>query len=149
MRILITGIAGTIGTILAERLSAEHDVTGIDLRSSDAFPTGLVDLNDYEALLPEMDGVEAVIHLAAERQHERHIGWDVLMPRNVQPTANVFQAAHEAGVRRVVFASSMHVMGMYEGGGEGEERGEGREEGLSADTVPLVGRFAPVSADGR
>ncbi len=153
MKILITGIAGTVGTILAERLSADHEVTGIDIRPpgrlSGAFPTGLVDLNDYDAVVPELDGVEAVIHLAAERQHERHIGWDVLMPRNVQPTANVFQAAHEAGVQRVVFASSMHVMGMYEEDEPWASIVAGRYEGLNPNTLPLVGRYAPVRADGR
>ncbi len=149
MRILITGIAGTVGSILAKRLSGDHVVTGIDIRQSDQFDTTILDLNDYNAIRPEFDGVDIVVHLAAEPGHGREIGWDILMPRNVQPTVNVFQAAHEAGVRRLVFASSMHVMGMYEEDEPWASIAAGEYGVLDPDTVPLVTADMPVRADGR
>jgi nucleoside-diphosphate-sugar epimerase len=149
MKILITGIAGTVGTIVAERLSADHEISGIDIRNTDQFATRVLDLNDYDAIRPRFDGIDVVIHLAAEPGHGREIGWDVLMPRNVQPTANVFQAAHEAGVHRIVFASSMHVMGMYEEDEPWRSIAAGDYGDLDPATVPLVTADMPVRADGR
>ena len=107
MRIVITGIAGNIGTVVARDLARDHEVVGLDLRRSDEFDTHVVDLVDADALPAIFRGADAVIHLAADPRHGPEIGWDILMPRNIAPTANVFQAAHEAGVPRLVFASSM------------------------------------------
>ena len=149
MKILITGIAGTVGTIVAERLFADHEISGIDIRPTDQFATRVLDLNDYDAILPRFDGIDVVIHLAAEPGHGREIGWDILMPRNVHPTANVFQAAHEAGVRRIVFASSMHVMGMYEEDEPWRSIAAGEYGNLDPTTAPLVTADMPVRADGR
>ena len=149
MKILITGIAGTVGSIVAERLSSAHELSGIDVRPTDQFASRMIDLNDYDAIRPRFDGIDVVIHLAAEPGHGREIGWDILMPRNVQPTANVFQAAHEAGVRRIVFASSMHVMGMYEEEEPWRSIAAGEYGDLDPATVALVSAEAPVRADGR
>ena len=149
MKILITGIAGTVGTIVAERLFADHEISGIDIRPTDQFATRVLDLNDYDSIRPRFEGIDVVIHLAAEPGHGREIGWDILMPRNVRPTANVFQAAHEAGVRRIVFASSMHVMGMYEEDEPWRSIAAGEYGNLDPTTAPLVTADMPVRADGR
>ena len=107
-------MAGTIGRIVAEDLGQDHDVRGIDIQPGEHPGTSQVDLRDKAAIAPLFKDVEVVIHLAAERRHEPEIGWDELMDPNVVATANVFDAAQAAGVRRMVFASSMHVMGGYE-----------------------------------
>ena len=79
MRILITGIAGTIGSILAPDLERDHDVYGLDLRPSERPNTIQVDLCDADALAPAFEGMEVVVHLAADPRHEPEIGWDALM----------------------------------------------------------------------
>lgn len=149
MRVLITGIGGAIGTIVADDLSRDHEVSGIDIRPLEREGAHVADLTDFDAIRPLFDGVDAVIHLAAERRHGREIGWDLLMPRNVVATANVFDAAHAAGVKRVVFASSMHVMGMYEEDEPYASIAAGRYEGIDADSVSLITADMPTRPDGR
>ncbi len=149
MKILITGIGGAIGTLVADALKADHDVRGIDIRRVDRPGAVVADLTDMQSVRPLFEGVDAVIHLAAERRHTPDIGWDLLMPTNVVSTANVFDAAHEAGVRRFVFASSMHVMGMYEFDEPFSSIVNGRYDGLDPDDVPLVTGDMPTRPDGR
>ena len=149
MRILVTGIAGTIGRIVAEDLGKDHDVRGIDIRPGDLPNTSEADLTDPAAILPFFKDAEVVIHLAAERRHEPEIGWDQLMDPNVVATANVFDAAHAAGVRRVVFASSMHVMGGYEFDEPYKSIIAARYEGIDPDAIPLVTGDMPARPDSR
>lgn len=78
MKILITGITGTIGSFLAPALARDHDVYGIDLRPSDWPNSTQADLCDPDALPPVFEGMDVVIHLAADPRHEVEIGWDEL-----------------------------------------------------------------------
>ncbi|MDA1256564.1 MAG: NAD(P)-dependent oxidoreductase [Chloroflexi bacterium] len=149
MKILITGIGGTIGSVIADALSLRHEVTGIDIRPVDRPGVSVADLTDADQIAPLFKGVDAVVHLAAERRHTPDIGWDLLLPTNVVATANVYDAAHAAGVRRFVFASSMHVMGNYESDEPWASIAAGRYEGLDPETVPLVTGDMPVRPDGR
>ena len=97
MKILITGIGGTIGSVIADALSERHEVTGIDIRPLERPGVVVADLTDIDAITPRFEGVDAVVHLAAERRHTPDIGWDLLLPTNIVATANVYDAAHAAG----------------------------------------------------
>ena len=115
MKVMITGIVGKIGTIVADHIQDDHEVHGIDLRESDRPNTTQIDLADSADELAKLfEGMDVVLHLAADRRHEPWIGWDELMRPNIIATANVYSAAHKSGVRRVIFASSMHAVGGYE-----------------------------------
>lgn len=149
LHILVTGIGGTIGRIVAQDLGKDHDVYGIDIRPLELPSTSQADLTDHAAIAPLFKDAEVVIHLAAERRHEPEIGWDELMKPNVVATANVFDAAHAAGVRRVVFASSMHVMGGYEFDEPYKSIVAARYGGLDPDAIPLVTSDAPTKPDSR
>jgi nucleoside-diphosphate-sugar epimerase len=113
-RILITGAAGGVGTILTRRLKDEYDITGHDLKPQpDADPVILgADLTDYDAVRGVMDGIDTVVHLAGAASPEA--SWDAVLNANIVGTRNVLEAARDAGVRRVVYASSNHAMGMYD-----------------------------------
>lgn len=111
--ILLTGAAGRIGRALAHGLSAR----GIDLRLTDIAPFGNLpdgahfaqeDLRDPAAAVRLCAGVGGVIHLAG---HPNSRDWDVVQQLNIDPTRRLFQAAAEAGARRIVYASSIHVAG--------------------------------------
>jgi uronate dehydrogenase len=107
MLIAITGGAGRIGTVLRAGLS------GFDLLPLDNRPAGgvrLVELTDEAATVTALAGVDTVVHLAAfpdEGAFER------ILADNIVATRNVFEAARRQGVRRVVYASSIHVDGFY------------------------------------
>jgi UDP-glucose 4-epimerase len=120
MRILITGIAGFIGSNLATRLLREgHDVLGIDnlaygLREN--VPPGVIfhqqDIRDRD-LYPLFHGIDVVFHFAAKNciadcQSDPVETADI----NVRGTVNVFEAAMRAGVHKTVYAESS---ALYEG----------------------------------
>jgi uronate dehydrogenase len=69
-----------------------------------------VDLADFAATRHAMSGVDVAVHLAAIPHED---SFDRLLEANVRATYNVFEAARQAGVRRVVLASSYHVTGFY------------------------------------
>jgi nucleoside-diphosphate-sugar epimerase len=114
---LITGAAGSIGSSLARQLHDRYAFRLTDVRPpEDTYDCPFVeaDIADYEAIRAVCRGVETVIHLAADPSEEAT--WDSLLPRNVIGTYNVFEAAREAGCRRVIFASSVHAVFAYERG---------------------------------
>jgi UDP-glucose 4-epimerase len=113
MKVLLTGIAGRIGShVLAALQNAGHTVRGFDLiePNREALPEEMVigSLLDEAAVASAVDGVDRVLHLAAL------MSWHPddeakLFDVNVQGTYNLLRAASKAGVRRFVFASSGEV----------------------------------------
>src|SRR5205814_8092433 len=70
------------------------------------------DLSQWEARWVELfRGVDVVVHLAADPTAQQT--WPKLVAPNLDALIHVFQASVRAGVRRVVYASSNHVMGGY------------------------------------
>ena len=114
MRVLITGANGTVGTAILDHLGDrdEYEFSAIDLEPHPDLETTVADVADYEAIRPAFEDQDAVIHLAAYPLVDGT--WDDVYPPNIQGTYNVLEAAADAGVERVVFASSIHTVGLYE-----------------------------------
>ena len=70
------------------------------------------DLTSYDDVAPLMAGVDTVLHLAGEAAPDAD--WDAVLAANIVGYRNVLEAARLADVRRVVYASSNHAMGMYD-----------------------------------
>ena len=117
---LVTGVAGFIGSNLAERLVAEgHRVVGIDNLAYgviEQVPEG-VEFHRGDIRNPVSyalyEGVDVVFHLAAKNciadcQQDPVEAFDI----NVRGTSHVFEAAHRARVRKVIYAESS---ALYEG----------------------------------
>ncbi len=120
MKTLITGVAGFIGSALAQKLiEGGHEVLGLDDLSTgkeEAIPPQvkfeLGDMLDRPKLWTLLQGVECVFHVAARVAVQESI----LYPReynstNVGGTVSVMEAMHDVGVKRVVFTSSGAVYG--------------------------------------
>jgi nucleoside-diphosphate-sugar epimerase len=119
MRILLTGASGFVGrATLRAALAAGHEVCAVVRRGEvPAPPTQVVrisDLASYTGWRDALDGVDAVVHLAARVHVMRDRAADSLAAFravNVTGARQVASAAAEAGVRRFVFASSVKVHG--------------------------------------
>ena len=116
MDVLVTGAFGVVGTAAIEHLPCdEYRCSYLD-RSAPPDDlkgrTTRADVSNYETIRPAFDGQDAVVHLAGCP----HVNgsWEEVLASNVVGTRNVLAAAEDAGVERVVFASSSHVVGMYE-----------------------------------
>ena len=107
MDVLLTGALGTVGTAVTDHL--DHEFTLLDRREGGHV---VADVADYPAIRPAFDGQDAVVHLAGYPATDA--SWSEALTHNVVGTHNVLEAAADAGVESVVFASSNHVVGGYE-----------------------------------
>ncbi len=128
MKALVTGSTGFVGSNLVEGLStAGHEVRALHRSSArlDAlagltYEPAIGDVLDPASLKAAMDGVEWVFHVAAVSDYWRQAGMAWLYRVNVGGTRNVLEAALAAGVRRVVFTSSVGSLGIPPNSEEGQ-----------------------------
>lgn len=103
-RVLVTGMSGLIGSAVRTGLDGSHELSALNRSDVEGVPTTRASLDDFDAIAPAFAGRDAVVHLAAKISDS--FGWDDLHNTNVVGTRNVFEAAAQAGVDRVVFTSS-------------------------------------------
>lgn len=107
-KIAVTGATGTIGSRLCADLARDHDVVRIDLNDADVN----ADVRDLDAMVAALHGCETVIHLAGAVAVD--LDWETNYTVNIGGTYNVYEAARRNNLRRIVFASSNHCVGMNE-----------------------------------
>lgn len=120
-RILVTGLSGAVGTASRAALEARYEVAALSRSGVDGLSDALNHLGsvaDLESIRPAFANVDTVVHLAADGGVNSHTGmnagWESILDNNITGTYNVFTAARDAGVRRVVFASTGAVVLGYE-----------------------------------
>ena len=113
-RLLITGAAGGIGQVLREGLrGVAPSLRLMDREPLTAGPSEEVVAGDIRSLddaRRAAAGCDAVVHLAAIADEAP---FDPILDVNVRGTYNVMEAARLEGCRRLVFASSNHVIGFH------------------------------------
>ncbi|RCG24892.1 NAD(P)-dependent oxidoreductase [Streptomyces diacarni] len=141
-RVLITGAAGTVGTLMRPRLRRPGRVLRLlDLApQTPAEPDEAVELltgsvTDAEAMKSACQDVDALIHLGGL---SRENTWEATCDVNIGGTHTVLDAAREAQVPRVVLASSNHAVGF-------RTTDEGGAAGLPADSSPRPDTYYGVS----
>ncbi|MEE4189357.1 MAG: NAD(P)-dependent oxidoreductase [Roseobacter sp.] len=115
-KLVLTGAAGRLGSYLREPLTALCD----ELVSTDiADDIGTLypgerymqaDLAQMDQIAPVLEGADMVIHFGAivdEKPFEELLG------PNFVGSYNIWEAGYKAGVRRIVYASSIHAVGMH------------------------------------
>jgi nucleoside-diphosphate-sugar epimerase len=116
-RLLITGCNGLIGRILWKSLKDDFDLYGLDISFSESsekiFRADVSNLEQVRSAFGRIPSLTYVVHLAGDPRVDA--GWDSVFVNNIGGTKNVYDAARTSGVKRIVFASSNHVTGAYEG----------------------------------
>src|SRR5262245_48815428 len=113
-KVLLTGAAGRIGSFLTAHLADRYDFVLSDIKppaEPHDFPFIEANITDLDAMRKLCQGIDTVLYLAADPRMEAP--WESLLPNNLVGAYTVFQAAHEAGCRRVIFASSVNTVFGY------------------------------------
>jgi nucleoside-diphosphate-sugar epimerase len=114
MRVLVTGAAGIVGTMLRPRLARPGRVLRLfDLVPIDPGPgeeAVTADLTDEAAVRAAMEDVQAVVHLGGL---SRERPWADTLHVNIHGTYVLLEAARQAGIRQVVLAGSHHAVGFH------------------------------------
>jgi len=119
-KILITGGCGKIGSYFAKFAADRYHLRLVDQVPWDTGKHGnlpgenlVIDLQDFEACRVACQGIDMVVHLAADASPDADFV-ESLLGNNIIATHNIFRAAQEAGCKRLIFASSAHVVSAYE-----------------------------------
>lgn len=116
-RLLVTGALGRVAEQLLPGLAERYDLRLTDRAAEAGASAGsdvvVGELTDPDLLDELLEGVDAVVHLAGNPDPSS--SWSQLREPNVEAFAALLSAARNHAVRRVVFASSVHAMGAYEG----------------------------------
>ncbi len=113
-KVLITGAAGSIGSTLWNHLKDKYTLRLMFHKNipetTEGEDTIVADICNFDQMLKACEGMDAVVHLALTRTENEA----ETMLANIRGTYNVFEAARQCGVKKIVYASTNHVMGMYE-----------------------------------
>lgn len=139
-KLLITGSSGRIGRILWQGLADAFDIYGLDLcvaePSERVQRADIANAEQVSAAVAQLAPLGAIVHLAGDPRVEAD--WQSALMNNIVGTRNIYEAARQTGVRRVVFASSNHATGAYEGFPPQLHRATER---------PLISRADPLRPD--
>ena len=137
MKILVTGVAGFMGSHLADAFLAKgYDVIGIDNLLGgyeENVPSGVdfynIDLDNLELIQPLFENVDLVVHTACTAYEGLSVFSPSLVVRNtMQITTNIMSACVKANVKKIVHLSSMARYG-------------------TQDVVPFVESMTPKPQD--
>lgn len=120
--VLITGAAGRVATILRQHWGDRYrlrltDIAPVeDLAAHETYQR--LDITQPDEFAAACEGIDTVLHLAADPSPRAEF-YETLLPLNIIGGYNGFEAARQAGCRRIVFASSVNAVlgyGSVEGG---------------------------------
>ena len=114
MRVAVTGGSGLAGSaVVTHLLEQGYDVVSID-RARPQYPLAefrFADCADLGQVYGACYGFDAIVHLAAIPRPIHHTS-DLVFRTNIMATFNIFEAAATLGIPRVVYVSSMSVLGL-------------------------------------
>lgn len=133
--LLITGMSGLIGGVLRQALAPNYRLTALNRGGVPGVPCHRADISDFDAMRPAFEGQNIVIHLAAKAG--RDYTWEEIQRYNLTGAYNVFEAARQAGVKRVIYASSGAIISGWEREEPYKAIAEGRYEDVPS-TWPMI-----------
>ena len=146
-RVLLTGGTGRVGRAILSGIGEEYDWRLMARSPPSADLPGefvVANITDDAAVAAAMEGMDAVIHLAGDPR--RDAPWDSVLENNIHGTKVVLEAAAEAGVEKVAYASSNHAVGAFETDERTPELYRpGHELLLDGTELPRPGNYYGVS----
>lgn len=115
-KIVLTGAAGRLGSYLRKPLpDLADELVSSDLSSDigtlyDGETYVRADLAEYDQIHALLDGADMVVHFGA---YGDEAAFGTILGPNIVGAYNIWEAAYRNGVRRVVYASSIHAVGMH------------------------------------
>ena len=152
-RILVIGMSGVVGGLVGRKLAQRHHVAALNRSRVEAVEWFGADITDLEAIRPAFEAVDTVINMAT---HQAAGGGSAAMAAddvagyiatNVVGAYNVYEAARQAGVKRVIFASAGASVFNYVTEEPFLSMAEARWNDLPAD-VPRLNHLAPYRPNG-
>jgi dTDP-4-dehydrorhamnose reductase len=117
-KVLVTGAAGNIGSYFAEHSHAKYELTlqvkdlDDDAKALEEFGKVVIgDITNLDQMKQLTQGVDTVLHLAGDP--DPSATWNSLLNVNIVGTYNTMIAAKASGVRRLIYASSIHAVSGY------------------------------------
>ena len=112
-KLLITGAAGNLGKVLREGLAPLAETIRLTDRiemdaAGDHEETVVAELGDFDAVMKVVEGCDAVVHFGAAPVEKP---WAEILESSIKGGYNVYEAARRHGIKRVVYASSIHAVG--------------------------------------
>lgn len=121
LKLLVTGLNGVVGQALWPGLKDRYIVSALSRSGVDGLPDDRVfraDVADIDSLRTAFEGVDVVLNLAADgglsSEAGMDAGWPSMLQNNIIGTYNVLEVARQAGVKRVILASSGATANGYE-----------------------------------
>ena len=131
-RLLITGAAGNLGSVLRKGLAP----LATTIRLTDRGNMGeaaaneeikVCELGDFDGIMKVVEGCDAVVHFGAAPVERP---WEEILESSIKGGYNVYEAARRHGIKRVVYASSIHAVGYVR-----REEGADTHTGHRPDTL--------------
>ena len=121
LKLLVTGLNGVVGKALRPALEERYTLSALSRSGVDGLPDERVfkaNVADIESLRPAFEGIDVVLNLAADgglgSEAGMNSGWDTMLQNNIIGAYNVLEVAKQAGVSRVILASSGATSNGYE-----------------------------------
>jgi uronate dehydrogenase len=143
-RVVVTGAHGLVGQLLRKTLADDYEVAGVDARRRPWSGLARADMARLQHAERAVDGADVVIDLASAHWQQP---WDVVRDNNIPAAWNTLEAARRRGVRRVIYASSNHVTGLYERDQPYARILAGDYDGLDPATVPRITTAMAIRPD--
>ncbi|MCL6284207.1 NAD(P)-dependent oxidoreductase [Ruegeria sp. 2012CJ41-6] len=115
-RILITGAAGRLGSELRKGLAplAKHIRISDRVEIGDVQPNEeavVCELGDYDAVMALTKDVDAIVHFGGA---PLEVDFETILDSNIRGSYHIYEGARKNGVKRVIYASSVHAIGYHE-----------------------------------
>lgn len=144
MKVLITGAAGVIGSVLRKGLTGKYEIIGVDkISKDDVIPLDLI--KNQNKVFDLLKNIDVVIHLAWDTR-EAGGNFDVVIPENKLMGEIMYSFSLKQKVKKFILASSVHVVFghiNYQPGKIVEEH-----QILHAKRIKITDEYFPLSAYG-